>query len=804
MASLLKLGVDTGQWDAGLKKAQQALNAFTQSQGGLQKALEKDNGDMQKFIQMMGKMDSTANTAKGQMNDYKRVIEQLSAEYEKMSSAQKASIGKDYLQTIDSLKQKFQQAKQHADDLNRSLNNISDAKMPSINVGSGMQDPFAGLAGKFTLGNIYTMGIDAAINAIGTVTDHITDLMERSAELAVQAEGVRKAFERINQPGLLNELRDATHGTVTDLELMKQAVKFKDFNLDLKSMGTLMAFAQQKAKDTGQSVDYMVDSITTGLGRKSLMILDNLGLSAAEIKKKMEETGDMTTAVAAIIEQRMAESGDYYETTADRITQANVKLENAMTELGDQIQSTFGKTSDEISADFERALTVYLTDVLRGVEVTTDGIERISEEIKNTFPLLVELKNGFEDALSTMSENSPVMKAAIDGIKSVGDAIATYILLNMAPGTFALNQLAGIGKNNKPIYGGGVLGSSISSLLPQTSKEPSQLGLIEAQEQKVKDLESAWKKATDAASQKQLKKELDEANAVLDIMRGKSTGGGTYKKEDAIIHSGSFADLSKQMRELQDAQKLVTNAREWDDYNEKIRLIRIQIKELKGELVSTFADPMTAWSQGKGKVSVFNDVQKSALANVDKQKENLKNKDIGKLLDKTMKYIEKSQKDNKKEVSVMGEVSKMAGGINSIASGIEALGVELPEDLKNVLNGLQGIISIVSGIATVVTAIQSIQMAQMFKFWSGGGVVHAATGLIVPGNNYSGDMVPSMINSGELILNRAQQGVLASALNDNDHDGGNARPYVSGEQIYLGLNNYLRRTGRGELLTARY
>ncbi|MBR5879566.1 MAG: hypothetical protein IKY91_08400, partial [Akkermansia sp.] len=63
MASLLELSVGTGKWDAGLKKAQQALNNFTQAQGGFQKALEKDNGDMQKFIQMMGKMDSTANTS---------------------------------------------------------------------------------------------------------------------------------------------------------------------------------------------------------------------------------------------------------------------------------------------------------------------------------------------------------------------------------------------------------------------------------------------------------------------------------------------------------------------------------------------------------------------------------------------------------------------------------------------------------------------------------------------------------------------------------------------------------------------
>ena len=73
--SLLELGVNTGQWDAGLKKAQSALNNFVQANGGLQNALQKDNGDMLKFVQMMGKMDSTADTAKGKMNDYRRSLE---------------------------------------------------------------------------------------------------------------------------------------------------------------------------------------------------------------------------------------------------------------------------------------------------------------------------------------------------------------------------------------------------------------------------------------------------------------------------------------------------------------------------------------------------------------------------------------------------------------------------------------------------------------------------------------------------------------------------------------------------------
>lgn len=177
---------------------------------------------------------------------------------------------------------------------------------------------------------------------IGTVASGFADAASRGMEMSRETEGVSKAFERLNQPGLLDNLREATHGTVNDLELMKQAVKFDNFNLSLEQMGTFLAFAQQQAKDTGQDVNYLVDSIVTGLGRKSLPILDNLGLSAEEIKKRMAETGDMTTAVAQIIEERMKDAGDYVETAADRAAQAQARLDNAMKELGDTMNSLSG------------------------------------------------------------------------------------------------------------------------------------------------------------------------------------------------------------------------------------------------------------------------------------------------------------------------------------------------------------------------------------------------------------------------------------------------------------------------------
>ena len=98
---------------------------------------------------------------------------------------------------------------------------------------------------------------------------------------------------------------------------MKAAVKAKDFRIPLEDLGKYLSFAQLKAQQTGQSLDYMVDSIVTGLGRQSPQILDNLGLSAAEIKEQTKETGDFMKGVATIVEKNLAQAGETYISAAD-------------------------------------------------------------------------------------------------------------------------------------------------------------------------------------------------------------------------------------------------------------------------------------------------------------------------------------------------------------------------------------------------------------------------------------------------------------------------------------------------------
>jgi hypothetical protein len=152
--------------------------------------------------------------------------------------------------------------------------------------------------------------------------------------LARKAEGVEKAFKNIANAGTLEELRKATRGTVSDLQLMQNAVKANNFQIPLDQLGKLFAFANQRARETGESVDYLVESITLGIARKSIPILDNLGISSIQIQEEFKKTGDFAKAVGNIIDESMSNAGETVETTAERMERFSASFQNFKANIG--------------------------------------------------------------------------------------------------------------------------------------------------------------------------------------------------------------------------------------------------------------------------------------------------------------------------------------------------------------------------------------------------------------------------------------------------------------------------------------
>ena len=82
-------------------------------------------------------------------------------------------------------------------------------------------------------------------------------------------------------------------------------------------------------------------------------------------------------------------------------------------------------------------------------------------------------------------------------------------------------------------------------------------------------------------------------------------------------------------------------------------------------------------------------------------------------------------------------------------------------------------------------------------------MVDGRGGGMIGGSTYSMDQIPIMANAGEVILNRAQSGVLASQLEGSagGFRNGQIVGRIEGEKIVLVANRYFRRTGQGEIVT---
>jgi hypothetical protein len=186
-----------------------------------------------------------------------------------------------------------------------------------------------------------------------------------SSKLAGKVDGVKMAFDKLGSVDL-QSLRQATSGTVTDLELMQKTNIASKLGLDVSKLAGLFQFAAKTAQETGQSVDYLVGSIVTGIGRKSAMILDNLGISAIQLKEALNgvamesaSVAQITEAVEKIALKSMGSMSGLAETTeikTDRLSASWQRLSNS---FGQKSQGSYNKVLDFLTLAIDKVERLY-------------------------------------------------------------------------------------------------------------------------------------------------------------------------------------------------------------------------------------------------------------------------------------------------------------------------------------------------------------------------------------------------------------------------------------------------------------
>lgn len=356
----------------------------------------------------------------------------------------------------------------------------------------------------------YQEGLNKSTQMLNGFKDQITNVgkgllaafaVERVAEfgfevskLAGQAEGVKHAFDRLaDSQKVLEGMRMATQNTVSDLALMKYAVQAENFGIPIKNLGNLFEFAHQRAAATGQSVDYLVQSIVTGIGRKSPLILDNLGISAVALKEKLKgvgtETatvGDVAQAVGDIADEALKKMGGAIETTSTKIEQNQASWENLKVKIGSVLNesgllakslSLLTTLLDHMASDDKPLTKLQEASVgLRGAMVVYNADQKKGLDLLFAATLAAE-KMGFAVKEVRDENNKLIDIYAVEKEKIGENSDATNkkaeIIKNIA---FYEKEIADLKAHEKE-----VIGDELSNTQKQIELEQEKLNLLQQQ-----------------------------------------------------------------------------------------------------------------------------------------------------------------------------------------------------------------------------------------------------------------------------------------------------------------------------------
>jgi hypothetical protein len=304
-------------------------------------------------------------------------------------------------------------------------------------------------------------GLIGATFAVGQITAFASEAFKLGNEL----QKVEQGFKRIGGETTLEQLRKSTNGLVTDLELMKKATMANNFGIGVEKLGSLLEFAKRRAQETGQSVDYLVESIVTGIGRKSPLILDNLGISATMLRSKLNgvsveaaSVGEVTAAVGEIAQEQMAAMGRATDSASDRVQQLSVKFDNLKASMGVGLQTAalsfydlFDQLFKDLSLGFEGMIQAMVQSTgtisaRRIATIASQGFEPqnvgATEPNLPPGPSVLNFGNFSAQTLSSMKERLAAFNAELENTQ-IGSARFKELTKNIDNLSLAIDKAMG-------------------------------------------------------------------------------------------------------------------------------------------------------------------------------------------------------------------------------------------------------------------------------------------------------------------------------------------------------------------------
>ncbi len=282
-----------------------------------------------------------------------------------------------------------------------------------------------------------------AFEAIEMGVRKIVEFGQEVMKSGAAISGVKKSFNQLNDPKLLDQLRAATGGTITDLELMRTALDASDFKVPFNELSTIMKYVRQDTQESGKNMIEVVNTIVEGLGKGSTKWLTQAGIGIKEYKAELEKTGSTITAVTNIMKNRLKETGQYVETAADVTARWNTRWENMKANIGLLLNEAIVKIAPYLEdianwfVDVWKTSTQFIVDTYNGfVDLYNESIifRSIIETIGLAFKLAWDSVKLFFNLIVDNLKNTGKLLAYVINPKNWGEGFGKGLLQLMASG----------------------------------------------------------------------------------------------------------------------------------------------------------------------------------------------------------------------------------------------------------------------------------------------------------------------------------------------------------------------------------
>lgn len=314
----------------------------------------------------------------------------------------------------------------------------------------------------------------AALAAVG-LSIAFVKLGERGAALVPLAQSFDNltASVGVSSRALLVDLRKAANGTVSDFDLIKRA------NLALvgtsgefgkqfgQKLPQVLAAARAAAKATGQDVDFLFQSLVSGIKRASPRLIDNTGIVlklseanqtlAKSLGKSVDQLTEEEKQIAVLNatvdagQNLISSLGDATENNAEKLARSQATITNIFDTLAVAVQPAFGTVLDIVNrvlgafqqlaqfiAPILSSIASVITDILGGaLNALLDIISPIVSALASFLPYISILFQGIANIVhGVVTTIGNVVRGIVTFLQDVGKKLFGLDLSNLGKNLF--------------------------------------------------------------------------------------------------------------------------------------------------------------------------------------------------------------------------------------------------------------------------------------------------------------------------------------------------------------------------------